>query len=52
MATIERDNRALEAIAGAGWQSYVVWECAVKEENILLSNLREFLGELHKSQKG
>jgi DNA mismatch endonuclease, patch repair protein len=31
-ANVERDQRAREALAGAGWRVAVVWECATRNQ--------------------
>lgn len=39
-----RDERAFEALAEAGWQVLVVWECELREREKLEEKLRSFLG--------
>jgi DNA mismatch endonuclease (patch repair protein) len=34
-ATVERDARQLEELAGQGWRVLVVWECELKDETAL-----------------
>lgn len=39
-----RDAKQLVAIKKCGWQALVVWECEIKNEKLLTSRLRRFLG--------
>lgn len=39
-----RDERNLREINSRGWQSYVVWECELKNRDDLLTRLGNFLG--------
>jgi len=41
--TIQRDRRALEALAAQGWDAYVVWECALKNQDAVRNQLEDFL---------
>jgi DNA mismatch endonuclease, patch repair protein len=42
--TVERDQRAIEALKEAGWKAYVVWECALKTDiGAVRAQLVEFL---------
>jgi DNA mismatch endonuclease (patch repair protein) len=38
-----RDASNLEALLTLGWNSMVVWECALKDRNALFQRLRDFL---------
>jgi DNA mismatch endonuclease (patch repair protein) len=38
-----RDAAAQDALRIMGWQTFVVWECLLKEEVVLLKELKEFL---------
>jgi len=39
-----RDERIFEALAQAGWQIHVVWECELDNRETLEEKLRSFLG--------
>lgn len=39
-----RDQKNLAALAVAGWQSLIVWECETWDENGLAERLKKFLG--------
>lgn len=41
---IQRDNRTYAALAEAGWQTCVVWECELRNPD-MPSRLRTFLGD-------
>lgn len=41
--TVERDSRTLKALADCGWDTYVVWECALKDPDAIRHCLEEFL---------
>ena len=41
---VERDRNAQAALQRLGWQSLVVWECEIKDQNRLRRALRRFLG--------
>jgi DNA mismatch endonuclease, patch repair protein len=41
--TSDRDVRTLQALATIGWQAYVVWECALKDQAALQFQLESFL---------
>lgn len=38
-----RDTSVLEALANLGWCAMVVWECEIKDQDVLLQKLIEFL---------
>lgn len=38
-----RDAQAQQELAAAGWEVFVVWECALKSPEELLRKLQEFL---------
>jgi DNA mismatch endonuclease (patch repair protein) len=40
---VARDARHQEALAAQGWRSLVVWECAVKDREVLEKRLRDFM---------
>jgi DNA mismatch endonuclease (patch repair protein) len=40
----DRDERAFKALAQAGWQFHVVWECELSDRDTLEEELRSFLG--------
>lgn len=39
----DRDQKALQALTKAGWRSYIVWECELKDADRLSDGLRAFL---------
>ena len=39
-----RDQAALTALAALGWDSLVLWECTLRDQDTLLSRARSFLG--------
>ena len=41
---VRRDAAARRALATAGWRSFVIWECEVKDTNTLEKQIRRFLG--------
>lgn len=41
---VARDEAQQAALAAAGWESLVVWECALKEPEALLAAVTGFLG--------
>ena len=41
-----RDARSFEALAQAGWQVLVIWECEIRDRQRLESELRSFLGSV------
>lgn len=43
--TVERDQKNLERIAALGWSALVVWECELRDLNVLGQRLKEFLDE-------
>ncbi|MFW0770280.1 very short patch repair endonuclease [Arthrobacter koreensis] len=42
--TVERDEAALRALASAGWEALVVWECELRDPSALETELAAFLG--------
>lgn len=38
-----RDQQHLEALAAAGWQTLVIWECVVKDSKTVEARVRKFL---------
>jgi DNA mismatch endonuclease (patch repair protein) len=40
-----RDEKNLEKLASAGWDSLVVWECATRDERDLNGQVRRFLAK-------
>jgi len=42
-ANVSRDERNLIALTGLGWSVLVLWECEVKDADLLAERLREFL---------
>lgn len=42
--TVERDAAALRALASAGWEALVVWECELRDPSALETELAAFLG--------
>jgi DNA mismatch endonuclease (patch repair protein) len=42
-ANIARDQRNVTALEADGWQVLTLWECEVRDENILRSKLKMFL---------
>ena len=43
--TIARDKKNLEALALLGWESFVIWECQMKDDTQLLAALKLFLSK-------
>ena len=43
--TVDRDKRTLQTLAAAGWESYVVWECALADRTALQHSLEGFLSQ-------
>ncbi len=41
---VERDAAACAALEAAGWQVLVIWECEIRDCQILEQRLRSFLG--------
>lgn len=41
-----RDQRLLEAAHAAGWETLVIWECELKDRQILATRLRDYLGPI------
>jgi DNA mismatch endonuclease (patch repair protein) len=39
----ERDQAALAALVASDWRVEIVWECELKDENAIVSRLRDFL---------
>ena len=39
-----RDERNLANLKELGWETFVVWECAIRDQNTLLETLKSFLG--------
>ena len=39
-----RDRRNLENLAEMGWDTFVVWQCALADADALISELKAFLG--------
>ena len=50
-ANIERDRKAQEVLASAGWGILVVWECETKERNNLVEKLCGFMATKESQQK-
>ncbi|MER2135512.1 MAG: very short patch repair endonuclease [Arthrobacter sp.] len=42
--TVARDAAALQALAAAGWEALVVWECELRSPSVLEAELFAFLG--------
>lgn len=42
---VERDRRARENLAGAGWSVLVIWECETKVPDRLEALVKEFLAD-------
>lgn len=42
---VGRDARAQAALDACGWRSFVVWECEIRNANLLMIRLRAFLGD-------
>ncbi|WP_227340128.1 very short patch repair endonuclease [Sphingopyxis sp. P8] len=42
-ANIERDRRALSTLAEQGWTSYVVWQCELRQPELVIERVEEFL---------
>lgn len=40
---VQRDGEALEQLSALGWEALVIWECEIKDRNILSERLRTFL---------
>lgn len=41
----DRDARKVAALNEAGWRVFVVWECELKDKEVLAQRLRRFLDE-------
>jgi DNA mismatch endonuclease (patch repair protein) len=41
--TVDRDRRTLEALKSDGWETYVVWECALRDLEAVQARLVKFL---------
>jgi|ERR1035438_10173471 DNA mismatch endonuclease (patch repair protein) len=41
--TVARDSRTLKALAAEGWEAYVVWECELRDLDVLRNSLEAFL---------
>lgn len=41
----DRDARAVSALAKLGWRSIVIWECELREPQVLLARLRRALDQ-------
>jgi DNA mismatch endonuclease (patch repair protein) len=41
---VSRDQRVLRDLNVLGWQALVVWECELKDRDVLATRLRDFLG--------
>lgn len=39
----ERDCRVEKELIGAGWESYTIWECQLKDREVLQAKLMHFL---------
>ena len=39
-----RDERNLAMLKESGWEIFVVWECAIRDQDTLLETLKNFLG--------
>ena len=44
---VARDDRNMDALARAGWNVHVVWECETKKPEALLKRLRDLLSHAH-----
>lgn len=42
-ANIERDRKQIEQLAVLGWRVLVVWGCQLKQKEVLVARLRQFL---------
>lgn len=40
----QRDQRALDRLQEAGWDSLIVWECETRDRSLLAARLQSFLG--------
>lgn len=41
---VKRDQKHLERLTREGWDALVIWECQIKDAEVLLRNIRTFLG--------
>jgi len=41
--TLERDRRTRKALNSAGWESFIVWECTLKDLDLVRRKLDHFL---------
>ena len=41
---VERYARQIDALAAEGWKALTLWECELKDEDVLSKRLRKFLG--------
>ena len=46
---VERDNKALDQLSEMGWDTLVVWECELKDIEIVADRMDSFLEELSKN---
>jgi DNA mismatch endonuclease (patch repair protein) len=44
LSNVTRDERNIAALEAAGWRILVLWECELKDENLLTEKIRAFLG--------
>lgn len=40
---IERDRKAHDALIDAGWDVHIIWECEIKDQELLRKRVRNFL---------
>ncbi len=38
-----RDERSIEALTAAGWQSFIIWQCELKDARALAARIEDFL---------
>lgn len=48
-ANVERDRKNREALKERGWKVLTVWECELKEPDVVCERLREFIEAEHPS---
>jgi len=42
-ANIRRDTAAQQELAAIGWQSLVIWQCEIRDQDVLKAHLQQFL---------
>jgi DNA mismatch endonuclease (patch repair protein) len=45
-ANAERDKRIVQELRDSGWEAITIWECELKNENVVRKRLLRFLGNM------